>query len=63
MISTPVSVAPNFQLPFVLETDAYDQGVGVVLSHVGRTVAFLSKDLSIRNQQLYQHMTMNCWLS
>jgi hypothetical protein len=36
---------PNFNQIFVLETDAYDLGVCVVLMEEGRSVAYLSKPL------------------
>ncbi|WVZ84118.1 hypothetical protein U9M48_031179, partial [Paspalum notatum var. saurae] len=45
MMTTPVLTIPNFELPFVIETDACDQGIGAVLMQSGRPVAYLSKAL------------------
>lgn len=45
MTTTPVLALPTFSLPFVIETDACDAGLGVVLMQQGQPVAFLSKAL------------------
>ncbi|XP_019451764.1 PREDICTED: uncharacterized protein LOC109353858 [Lupinus angustifolius] len=46
MMSAPVLAAPNFKAPFILETDAFDFGIGAVLSQDNHLIAFLSKKLS-----------------
>ncbi|XP_061355879.1 uncharacterized protein LOC133300369 [Gastrolobium bilobum] len=48
MASTPVLVLPNFSLPFVLETDASNSGIGAVLLQQDRPVSFFSKRLGPR---------------
>jgi hypothetical protein len=52
MSSTPVHTLPNFDHQFIIETDACDKGVRVVLSQGGHPVAFFSKALSIANKKL-----------
>lgn len=52
MISTPVLALPNFELPFVIETDPSDDGVGAVLMQHGQPVAFLSKALGDKHKYL-----------
>lgn len=52
MTSAPVLALPNFQLPFALETDASNTGIGVVLLQANHPVAYLSKALNARNQTL-----------
>ena len=42
----------NFQCAFVLETDACSTRLGVVLSQEGRPLAFFSKALGPRHQEL-----------
>jgi hypothetical protein len=44
MSSTLVLSLPNFDHQFVIETDACDKGVGVVLSQQGHLVAFFSSE-------------------
>jgi RNase H-like domain found in reverse transcriptase len=43
---------PNFTQPFVLETDASDQGMGAVLMQEKKPVAYMSKALGTKNQAL-----------
>ncbi|WVZ78975.1 hypothetical protein U9M48_026610 [Paspalum notatum var. saurae] len=43
MVDTHVLAIPNFDLPFTIETDACETGIGVVLMQNGRPVAYLSK--------------------
>ncbi|KAL0361456.1 UNVERIFIED_CONTAM: Transposon Ty3-I Gag-Pol polyprotein [Sesamum radiatum] len=52
MVSAPVLTLPDFSKPFVLETDASDKGIGAVLMQDKRTIAYLSKALSLKNQAL-----------
>jgi hypothetical protein len=52
MQQTPVLQLPNFQLQFVVETDACDLGIGAVLMQEHHPIAFLSKPLSASHQQL-----------
>lgn len=42
----------DYNLPFTIETDASDLGVGAVLMQKGRPLAFLSKGLSKKHQGL-----------
>jgi RNase H-like domain found in reverse transcriptase len=50
LTSAPVLAFANFELPFILTTDASDSGIGGVLSQIDkqeeRPVAFLSRTLS-----------------
>ncbi|XP_035823161.1 uncharacterized protein [Zea mays] len=52
LVSAPVLALPNFSLPFCLETDASNHGVGAVLLQSGHPIAYLSKALGPRSQGL-----------
>ena len=50
LVTGPILVQPNLELPFVLDTDASDEGIGCVLSQelggVEKVIAYFSKSLS-----------------
>lgn len=51
MKSAPVLALPNFSLPFFLESDASDSGVGAVLCQQAYPIVFISQKLSHRMQK------------
>jgi hypothetical protein len=52
MSSTPVLALPDFNLPFTVETDACETGIGAVLMQQGHPVAYMSKALGVMNQKV-----------
>lgn len=52
MASTPVLALPRFDLPFTVETNASDVGLGAMLMQQGRPLAFISKALGEKNKHL-----------
>jgi hypothetical protein len=52
LISALVLTLPNFNEPFVVETDASDYGIGAVLRQNGHPIAFVSKALGPKTQGL-----------
>jgi hypothetical protein len=52
MSQTPVLILPDCNKPFVIETDACDDGIGAVLLQQGHPVAYLSKALGVNNKKL-----------
>jgi hypothetical protein len=52
MATTLVLGLPQFDLPFVIDTNACDTRIGAILRQLGRPLAFLSKALGKKNRQL-----------
>lgn len=52
MVSVAVLKLPNFNIPFVVETDACYYGIGVVLIQENHPIAFLSKALAPKSRGL-----------
>ncbi|GJU16412.1 reverse transcriptase [Tanacetum coccineum] len=52
MIQAPVLALPNFEVEFVVETDASGTKLGVVLQHGGHPISYLSKTLTPKHQSL-----------
>jgi hypothetical protein len=51
MVTTPVLALPQFDLPFIVETDACEEGLGAVLMQGDHPIAYISKALGVRNKQ------------
>ena len=47
MTSTPTLAMPNFNEPFVIESDALGDGIGAVLTQQGKPMAFMSQALGV----------------
>ena len=52
LLTAPVWAIPDFAKQFVIETDASDVGLGVVLMQDDHPIAYLSKALYPKNQAL-----------
>jgi hypothetical protein len=52
MITCPVLALPDFTLPFVLECDAFDEGIGAVLMQGGHPIVFESSNIN-QPERLY----------
>ena len=65
MTTIPVLALPNWDLPFLIKTDASGTGLGAVLSQNGHPIAFFSQKLSTRAQakSIYERELMAVVLS
>ena len=52
MISSPILALPNYSQEFIIETDASNTGIRVVLMQKGHPLAYISKTLSLWHQRL-----------
>jgi hypothetical protein len=52
LILALVLALPNFNEPFIIETDACDYGMGAVLMQKGHPISFMSKALGPKNKGL-----------
>jgi uncharacterized protein (DUF2164 family) len=52
MVTAPVLAIHDYSRQFIVETDACDIGVGVVLMQAEQLVAFISKALGATHQKL-----------
>lgn len=50
LTTAPVLSLPDFQKTFVIETDAFDRGIGDVLQREGHPIAYVSRVLGLKNQ-------------
>jgi len=63
LLSKPVLITPNFDLPFIVQTDASNKAIGAVLSQVisdvEHPIAFLNRKLLPREQN-YSTVEQEC---
>lgn len=60
--SASILALPNYQLPFITETDASGSGIGVVLMQQGHHLAYISKVLAPRHQSLLAYSFLPSFL-
>jgi hypothetical protein len=63
LLSKPILITPNFDLPFIVQTDASNKAIGAVLSQdisdVKHPIAFLNRKLLPREQN-YSTVEKEC---
>jgi hypothetical protein len=52
LCSAPILALPDFTQPFILEADASDKSIGVVLMQQGKPLSFLSKSLGQKSAEI-----------
>lgn len=50
MTTTPTLAMPDFNTPFIIQTDASGEGIGAVLTQNGKPLAFMSRSLGVAKQ-------------
>lgn len=50
MTTTPTLALPNFEEPFIIETDAYGCGIGAILTQHGQPIAYMRQALGVAKQ-------------
>lgn len=65
MVTLPILALPNFERPFVVETDASGSGLGIVLMQDKQPIAYFTRALSkrARNKSIYERELMAVVLS
>lgn len=63
MVATPVLRLPNFDLDFVIETDASNVGVGAILMQERHPISYFSKNLGpkLRVSSTYHRESAREW--
>ena len=52
LMNTPVLQLPNFNKPFIVQTDASGAGIGAILTQDGHPIAYFSRQLTSRQQAM-----------
>ena len=52
MVTGPVLALPNFDIPFVVESNASNEGIKAVLNQQGNPIAYFNKGLAPKHQVL-----------
>lgn len=47
MTTTLTLAMPNFNEPFIIESDAFGDGIGAILTQQGNPIAFMSRSLRL----------------
>ena len=66
LANAPILINPDFNLPFLLNFDASDKGIGALLSHLGKDqvdhfVAYFSRTLG-KHKKITRFLAKNCLL-
>lgn len=59
LTTIPALAVPNFEKEFIVETDVFGKGLGVVLMQEGKRIAYMSQTLFDKAQKRSQYMREN----